>query len=179
MRYFYFIIIVILISATIPKAQAIEDNYDTLPQKWSEEISLYFNNPAEDKAAGLDFVFKDNYLSCYIEKAGRSNFSLKIAKDRIEQYKALSKEVNSFRLPWISISPDASAQRTLSVSSGNYTKTGLYTLPVSLNWELDIFGKNSLKYKSSKLDVMIKQQELYMSELTIKTDLRIAYYNLI
>lgn len=67
----------------------------------------------------------------------------------------------------------------MSTSSDNYTSTGYYNLPVQLNWELDIWGKNSLKYQSSKLDIYAKEQELNMTKLSVINDLSASYYNLI
>lgn len=67
----------------------------------------------------------------------------------------------------------------MSTSSGNYTSTGYYNLLVQLNWELDIWGKNSLKYQSSKLDIYAKEQELNMTKLSVINDLSASYYNLI
>ncbi len=48
----------------------------------------------------------------------------------------------------------------MSTSSGNYTQTEFFSLSLQLNRKLDIWGKNSLKYKSAKLNTVMKAQEL-------------------
>lgn len=144
---------------------------------YTQNTIIYFDK--NNNSTNLDFVYKDEYLKGYLVKAQNENYSIKIAKDRILQYQNLAKGVNSARLPWIGVSPQANTQRNMSTSSGSYTSTGYYTLPAQLNWELDIWGKNSLKYKSAKLNTLAKEQELNMTKLTVVNDLSASYYNLI
>lgn len=159
-------------------ASAINEPMPTNMNNWySQSTPIYFNTT--DSSETSNNIYNDEYLKEYLAKALSSNYSLKIAQDRILQYQNLAKEVNSARLPFISLSPNANAQRNMSTSSGNYTSTGFYNLPVQLNWELDIWGKNSLKYKSSKLDIYAKEQELNMAKLSVINDLSVSYFNLI
>ena len=128
-------------------ASAINEPMPTDINNWySQSTPIYFNTTASSETSNN--IYNDEYLKEYLAKALSSNYSLKIAQDRILQYQNLAKEVNSARLPFISLSPNANAQRNMSTSSGNYTSTGFYNLPVQLNWELDIWGKNSLDRKS-------------------------------
>lgn len=173
-----FVVIFLLFLFSQGNANAVEESLSFDFYDWSKNVStLYFNQSQDELEA--DFVFSDANLSHYIQKALDKNYSLKIAKDRIAQYQNLAKGVNAARLPWLSVSPQANTQRNMSTSSGNFTQTGFYNLPVQLNWELDIWGKNSLKYKSAKLDTFVKEQELNMVKLTVITDLSASYYNLI
>lgn len=172
------VVLLIIVSLfSMSQAMAITDNMPADTYSWSASVStIYFNN--SNKTADAGYISQDTYLKGYLSKAIIANYSIKIAKDRILQYQNLSKEVNSARLPFVSLSPNANTQRNMSTSSGNYTSTGFYNLPVQLNWELDIWGKNSLKYKSSKLDIYAKEQELNMAKLSVINDLIVSYYNL-
>lgn len=170
-------IILLLFCTEFAPANAVEDLSNVVPVSFNNGITFLVENP--DESENLNDFLLDENLKLYLDIAQSENFSIKIAQDRINQYKELSKGVNSLRLPWISVSPSGNNQRTLSVSSGKYTDTNLYTLPVALNWELDLFGKNALKYKSSKLDVKIREEELKQARLLVNTDLEIAYYNLL
>lgn len=159
-------------------ANAINEPIPTDFNNWySQSTPVYFNTT--ETSVNSYNIYNDKYLKEYIEKSLTANYSLKIAKDRILQYQNLAKEVNSARLPFVSISPSANLQRNMSTSSGKYTPTDFYNLPLQLNWELDIWGKNSLKYQSSKLDIYAKEQELNMTKLSVINDLAVSYYNLI
>ncbi len=173
-----FIVVFLLFLFSQVEANAVEDSLSFDFYDWSKNVSTVYFNQSE---SGLEsnFVFSDANLSLYIQKALDQNYSIKIAKDRIAQYQNLAKGVNSARLPQLSVSPQANAQRNMSTSSGNFTETGFYNLPVQLSWELDIWGKNSLKYKSAKLNTFAKRQELNMAKLTVITDLSVSYYNLV
>ena len=171
------LIFILFLSSIIP-ANAINEPIPTDFNSWySQSTPVYFNTDATSKMS--HHIYNDEYLKEYLAKAFTANYSLKIAKDRILQYQNLAKEVNSARLPFVSLSPNANTQRNMSTSSGNYTSTGFYNLPVQLNWELDIWGKNSLKYQSSKLDVYAREQELNMTKLSVINDLSVSYFNLI
>lgn len=169
--------LIFIFLCSINTAKAINETMPVGFNNWySQNTPIYFSTAEISDTS--DCIYNDEYLKKYLATALTTNYSLKIAKDRIVQYQNLAKEVNSARLPFISLSPNANAQRNMSTSSGNYTSTGFYNLPVQLNWELDIWGKNSLKYKSSKLDVYVKEQELNMTKLLLINDLTVSYYNL-
>lgn len=172
------ILLIIIFLCTATQAIAITEQTPEDIYTWSANTTtLYFNNSGS--SIDSNCIYQDEYLKNYLTKALSANYSVKIAKDRILQYQNLAKEVNSARLPFVSLSPNANTQRNMSTSSGNYTSTGYYNLPVQLNWELDIWGKNSLKYQSSKLDIYAKEQELNMTKLSVINDLSASYYNLI
>lgn len=172
------ILLIIIFLCTATQAIAITEQTPEEIYTWSaNSTTLYFNN--SDNSIDSNCIYQDEYLKNYLTKALSTNYSVKIAKDRILQYQNLAKEVNSARLPFVSLSPNANTQRNMSTSSGNYTSTGYYNLLVQLNWELDIWGKNSLKYQSSKLDIYAKEQELNMTKLSVINDLSASYYNLI
>lgn len=171
------LIFILFLHSTIP-ASAINEPIPADFNNWYvQSTPIYFNT--SDTSETSNNIYNDEYLKEYLAKALSSSYSLKIAQDRILQYQNLAKEVNSARLPFISLSPNANTQRNMSTSSGNYTSTGFYNLPVQLNWELDIWGKNSLKYNSSKLDIYAKEQELNMAKLSVINDLSVSYFNLI
>ena len=173
----FFIGVVIFLFVSNSSALAIEDVSSVLPSVWQEDISLF--SLSQTSVTSLDIPFQDKFLSLYLQKAISNNFSIKIAEDRILQYNELSKKVNAQRLPWLSISPTFNTQRNLQTSSNTYTKNELYNLPLNLNWELDIFGKNKQKFKSSKLDIEIKKLELYATKLSVTKNLEVSYYNLL
>ena len=173
----FFIGVVIFLFVSNSSALAIEDVSSVLPSVWQEDISLF--SLSQTSVTSLDIPFQDKFLSLYLQKAISNNFSIKIAEDRILQYNELSKKVNAQRLPWLSISPTVNTQRNLQTSSNTYTKNELYNLPLNLNWELDILGKNKQKFNSSKLDIEIKKLELYATKLSVTKNLEVSYYNLL
>ena len=175
-RFFIGLCIIFLFIGNV-SAIAIEDISSVLPSIWQEDISFFSLSQSSTNA--LDIPFQDKFLSLYLQKAISNNFSIKIAEDRILQYNELSKKVNAQRLPWLSISPTVNTQRNLQTSSNTYTKNELYNLPLNLNWELDILGKNKQKFNSSKLDIEIKKLELYATKLSVTKNLEISYYNLL
>ena len=171
-------IICIILLCSITRAWCITESAPNDFYDWSKYTSSIYFDQSSNLSSTVS-IYNDKYLKSYLSKALSTNYSIKIAKDRIIQYQNLAKGVNSARLPQLSISPQGNTQRNMSTSSGNYTATGFYNLPLQLNWELDIWGKNSLKYKSAKLNTSMKVQELNMVKLTVISDLSASYYNLI
>lgn len=172
------VLLIIIFLCTAHQAMAITEQMPDNIYNWSTSATtVYFSD--NKNSTDSNYIYQDEYLKEYLAKALSANYSIKIAKDRILQYQNLAKEVNAARLPFVSLSPQANSQRNMSTSSGNYTSTGFYNLPIELNWELDIWGKNSLKYQSSKLDVYAKEQALNMTKLSVINDLSVSYYNLI
>ena len=135
-----FIAVFLLFLFSQVEANAVEDSLSFDFYDWSKNVSTVYFNQSE---SGLEsnFVFSDANLSLYIQKALDQNYSIKIAKDRIAQYQNLAKGVNSARLPQLSVSPQANAQRNMSTSSGNFTETGFYNLPVQLRLRTGIWTR--------------------------------------
>jgi NodT family efflux transporter outer membrane factor (OMF) lipoprotein len=123
--------------------------------------------------------YSDDILNGYINEALNNNFTIKIAQDRIRQSQALLGTINAQRLPQLSINPSVYPFKTMSKYSGIYASGDHLYLPMLLNWELDVFGKNLDKVKSARYQVKITTEQLNITKLAISSEVAATYYNII
>lgn len=154
MKYlFFFILSFLLTGCNLYKSYA--------PPTGLPVDSLY-NAPAmakSDSLTSLGFMpwrelFTDSCLQCLIDKGLESNTDLQIAILRIDEAKAGLTAANLAFLPSLSFSPGGTIT---SADGGKATK--MYELPVSLSWEIDLFGK--LRNAKKEQQMLLLGQEAY------------------
>ncbi len=119
-------------------------------------------------------VFTDADLQRLIQLGLKNNTDLQIARLRITQAEASLKAAKLSYFPSVSLNP----QGTISRFDGSpVSKT--YQLPVTANWEIDIFGKLSNAKKQQK--AALEQSEAYRQAVQTMLVANIAnsYYTLL
>ncbi len=124
---------------------------------WAE--STY--TPANGKGATLNDSFPDKNwwesfhdeaLTNYVKAAIANNPDLLIAEQRIMQARATVKTNIAQELPSLTINPSA-GRIGLPDSLGNVvggSSLAIFSIPLQASWELDVWGKNLDKIRSSK-----------------------------
>jgi outer membrane protein, multidrug efflux system len=132
-------------------------------------------------------LFDDPTLDSLENLALENNPSLMAAIERLEQAKDLAKIIRSKLLPQLNLTPFYSNQGVLTRLFGpNYHPSPFlirehqlqYLLPLSLNYELDIFGKIRSEYKSAKLFAQSTAEAVEEAKLLLTADLASAYFGL-
>ena len=103
---------------------------------------------AENDLPVLDIInynwwlgFNDENLNNYINQAIENNHDIKIAKSKLEEYNQFAKYSFGGELPSVSAGLGGFALNSSPIPSFIMKKDGLI-LPLTLSYEVDIFGKN-------------------------------------
>ena len=97
-------------------------------------------------------LFTDPWLQSLIEKGLQSNTNLQIAMLRIDEAKAGLSAAKLAFFPSLTLSPNGSI---ISVDGSKASKT--YEIPLSLNWEIDLFGKLRNAKKEQQMQLLGQQ----------------------
>lgn len=160
-----------------PPEVALPENYteDRFPQPPGEEVDL----------AKWWKQFDDPLLDGLIQSACEGNFDIQIAMEKVLEVRELYKvELSRF---WPQIDYNMFVQRTRRSDSlfaeaflGPIYQT-LYSLDVSFNWEIDLFGKNYQRSQAALGQFQATREELHYTQLSViaeiaKTYLEVRYY---
>ncbi len=149
--------------AKVKKAEINKYEYINMPfwQKYNDEILINH----------LDTIYKNNY-------------DLKIAAYNIEESDKIVKLSLSEELPHIAF--DGYIGRTLTASDEKFESVLIpdyaqyhYLLPLTLNYEVDLWGKNRLRTKGTKKLLEMQQQDERGLYITLTSNFAINYFNLI
>lgn len=117
----------------------------------------------------------DSYLEDYILRALQNNHDIKTAQLSVEQAQINVMAARSNQLPTIGIGAAPAIAKM-----PNSTKTmGSVALPIFASYELDLFGKNWDKTKSSKLLLKGAEYQSAVSEIAIISMVGSIYYNIV
>ncbi len=119
-------------------------------------------------------LFADRCLQALISEGLQSNTDLRIAMLRIDEAKAGLTAAKLAYLPSLTFSPNGAIT---SVDGNKATKT--YEIPVSLSWEIDLFG--NLRNAKKEQQALLLQQTAYAQAVQSELIASIAnsYYSLL
>ena len=128
--------------------------------------------------------YNDPTLNEYLIKAYENNYDLKIANLNVKQAQQVVKESFAQQLPHFGIQGNifrdlqSSDVRLGDVVINDYSQSN-FVLPLTMTYELDIWGENYLKTKAIKKQVeMIKENER-ATYIALTSQLASEYFNLI
>lgn len=113
--------------------------------------------------------FNDPILTGYIVKTATDNYDIKINELKVLQGKTAVQEGWAMQLPTISI--DAQGSRS------NYMKN--YTIPIGVNYEIDIWGKNYDARKKLQKDYEAMQFDEKAAFISLTTLTATTYFNIL
>lgn len=117
----------------------------------------------------------DEYLEKYIVSAINNNHDIKTAALKVEQAKINVTATRAGQLPTLSVGA-APALMKLPESTKS---EGTFAIPFIAQWELDLFGKNWDKTKSSKKLLQGVQYQTQASDIAIVSMVAATYYNIV
>lgn len=152
-------------------------------------VSLAKNNQTETNT--FEYInipfwnkYNDEILIGHLETLYKNNFDIKIAAYQIEESDKIIKLALSNELPHIAL--DGYIGRTLTSSDERFGDIKIpdysqyhYLLPLTLNYEADIFGKNRLRTKSMKKQFEMQKEDERSIYISLTSNFAINYYNLI
>lgn len=133
-------------------------------------------------------VFHDSMLDGYEEELLQANQSLAAARDRLSQARSLARVATAEFFPQVATDPSAVRER----GSGNrplngfaptnnrvapYTQS-LYTIPFSLSYEVDLFGRVRKNLEASNASLQSSAADLANVQLVLTAELAADYFTL-
>lgn len=128
--------------------------------------------------------FKDDNLTKNLMTVYNNNYDLKNAALKVQENEKLVKMQFAQELPFLNFSGDlnrdlrASAQQFGSMKIPNYSQNNYY-LPLTMSYEIDIWGTNRLKTKSMKEQLEIVKQSQRATYIALTSNFAADYFNLI
>ncbi|MDE7160221.1 MAG: TolC family protein [Muribaculaceae bacterium] len=127
---------------------------DSLPETWEYTESVHQTLPAEDSWWTR---FDDPVLDSLINMAEAGNFNLSAASRRVQSARQSVREARAAWYPDLGLSAGWTRSRNsgaMSSPSADAYTSGGFDLGVSMNWEIDIFGRtrSSVKAASASAD---------------------------
>lgn len=128
--------------------------------------------------------FNDSALIEYISRAYKTNQDLKIAYLNVKQAQQVVKESFAQQLPNIGIHGNAFRDlQSSDVKLGdvviNDYKQSNFVMPLTMSYELDIWGENYLKTKAVKKQVEMIKQDERATYIALTSAIASQYFNLI
>lgn len=134
-------------------------------------------------------IFEDETLNELEQQAVANNYNLEIAVERIIQARDYAKIVRSELFPHINLFPiyhnefvltKLFSAKSTSNKDKNFIREHklLYALPLTLSYELDLWGKLRGEYRSALFQARAQEQDFQTALLVVTTDLAAAYFQL-
>ena len=117
----------------------------------------------------------DEHLEKYIVSAINNNYDIKTTALKIEQAQINVMATRAGQMPTLSVG----ASPFLGKLPGQTKTMGSFALPITANWELDLFGKNWDKTKSSKKILKSVESQTMATDIAIISAVGATYYNIV
>lgn len=124
--------------------------------------------------------FGDPELDRYIADALKENQGLKAALARVEQARALTGEARASYLPMVGATGLLSRERTSETTTNQFqhSLTTTYRLPLTLSWELDLFGRVRRLNEGARANFAATQDLAEATSLAVSAETASAYFAL-
>lgn len=166
------------ISPFVAVAQpSIESVADTMPQSWN--YTPQFTSELPDNDCWWQ-SFNDPTLNALIELGVRNNYNVAIAAKRIEMAKNALASARSGYYPQFDLTAGWTKDRSSGVmvdSRGHATENYYFNLGVSMNWEIDVFGKIRAGVKAGEAQYKATRAEYEATMISMAAQIAQSYIN--
>lgn len=121
--------------------------------------------------------FNDRNLDKYILRGMLNNNDLRIANLKVEEYSKYVEYTFGLELPTLSAGLNYSNIKKIPLDDKSIDGKGV-VLPLTMSYELDLFGKNRQKTKSTKLQLESYQYQLQSAYISFVSSLSTLYFNI-
>ncbi len=116
----------------------------------------------------------DPDLDQLMERALAGNFSLKTARDRLDQAAAVAVKAGADRIPAINF--ETSGSRTWRDENGTRATTGNYSAGLFASYELDLWGRVRSGRDAADLDFRARAEDLKTAGITLSAQVAQTWY---
>lgn len=176
-------IALLAISGVSINAWAKEDDYtrllhDSLPTGWQLDTQNFQTTPNEDEWWK---GFNDPVLLKLIGRAVENNYNVVAAQKRILSAARMKQATKAGYYPTLDVSAGYDRMMTPTAIEGGHTHSptqSYYTLGLSMNWEIDVFGRIQAQLKSDEANYQATVAEYDATLVSLVSNLAKAYFDL-
>lgn len=160
------------------------DTSTQLPSNFKAPDGWKIAEPSDNVAKGEWWKkFSDSRLNKLVDEAMANNQSLRAAFFRVEQARSIADAGRGGLLPDLSAEPSANRERRSANTSRNFSGTSGSTttnlsLPLVLDYEIDLWGKLRRQLKAAQADADASEADYHNVMLALQADLAAGYFNL-
>ena len=147
-----------------------------VPEKFHEDASRWIaSRPAEAQERGTWWkAFHDPVLDGLVERAGSGNTSIREAAARLQQARAIARNVDADRYPQIGVGAGAARQAGQNTLNG-MTPATMTTAAASISYEADLFGRLAKAADAASLDAQAREALLQSARLLAQAETAQTY----
>jgi NodT family efflux transporter outer membrane factor (OMF) lipoprotein len=128
-------------------------------------------------------LYDDPVLSDLVEQVPPANQNLKAAEARFRQARTLVWQARSNWYPTANLGVSFARSRVSATLRGNQgfgvgTISSDYTIPGSISWELDLWGKIHRQVESNEASAQASAADLANTQLSLQSELAVDYFQL-
>lgn len=150
---------------------------DSVPEGWTLDRQFSQTLPSEDDWwKGFD----DPVLTSLIERGEKNSFDIAAAMKRIEISRIQWESAKAAYFPTLGLSAGWNKRRTSGDTSplGSPMTTDFFSLGLSFNWEIDVFGKIAANRKQGKAEYEASRADYEAAMVSLCASIAKAYSNL-
>lgn len=151
---------------------------DSIPQNWQLSQEYFQTTPTDDKWWQS---FDDPTLISLIKQAVDNNFNVVAAQKRILSAAQMSRATKAGYYPSLGISAGYSRERMAGAAMGSKSPSSTesyFSLGLTMNWEIDVFGRIQSQLKSDKANYEATIAEYDATLVSLVSNLAKAYFQL-
>lgn len=181
MNRYYTLIIMLLAGVTASRSQDMSPQkilLDTLPETWQYEIAYTQTTPTDDNWWKR---FDDPTLDRLIKEAVENNYNVRAAQKRINSAAQMSRATKSGYYPTLGVTAGYSMERMPGAISNPVTRSNnesYFSLGLTMNWEIDLFGRIQAQLKSDKANYEATVAEYDATMVSLVSNVAKAYFQL-
>jgi len=126
-------------------------------------------------------MFSDPQLNALEEQVDVSNQNVAVAEAQFRQARALVQQARASYFPTVTIGVgvnNSSKSTTIASTAGMRTAPMLYSLPIDVSWEIDVWGRIRRLVESSQAGAQASAADLETARLSARTELAQDYVQL-
>jgi NodT family efflux transporter outer membrane factor (OMF) lipoprotein len=126
-------------------------------------------------------MFSDPQLNAFEAQVEVSNQNVALAEAQFRQARALVEQARAAYFPTVTIGVsvnNSSVSTTITRSAGSRFSSMLYTLPVDVSWEIDVWGRIRRLVESSQASAQASAADLETALLSAQIELAQDYFQL-
>lgn len=160
------------------------DTSAQLPDSFKLPPGWKVAQPADEEDKGPWWTaFGSRQLNELMAQAMANNLSLRAAFLRVEQARSIAEAGRSAFFPDLTLDPSVNRSRRSGTTNTNApnvsgTTTTTFTLPLSLDYEIDLWGRLRRLLQAAEAEATASQADYHNVLLTLQAELATNYFNL-
>jgi NodT family efflux transporter outer membrane factor (OMF) lipoprotein len=153
-----------------------------VPAAYKENVGWQVAQP-QDAALRGDWweIFNEPQLNAFEAQVEVSNQNVALAEAQFRQARALVQQARAAYFPTVTVGVgvnSSSLSTTIARSAGSRFSSMLYSLPVDVSWEIDVWGRIRRLVESSQASAQASAADLETARLSAQIELAQDYFQL-